>query len=55
LFWDGGAVFARCVDGVLQLLEFELGAEALNVKITDAAAFYEKFGATPVTLRAYLE
>lgn len=50
LVWQEGAVFARCHDGLLQLLEFELGAG-----VTSAADFYRKFGATPVALRAHME
>ncbi len=39
LRWHAGEVQALCVDGILRLLDFELGA-----KIRSAAAFHERFG-----------
>jgi methionyl-tRNA formyltransferase len=45
LHWRDGVVLAQCPDGVLQLLEFELGAE-----VRDAAAFQARFGTRSLTL-----
>ena len=39
LRWHAGEVQALCADGILRLLDFELGAE-----IRGAAAFHERFG-----------
>ncbi len=39
LRWHSGEVQAHCADGILRLLEFELGAD-----IRSAAAFHERFG-----------
>jgi methionyl-tRNA formyltransferase len=50
LCWHDGQVYARCADGALHLLEFELGAD-----ITGAAAFYQRFGARALPLKLMME
>jgi methionyl-tRNA formyltransferase len=50
LGWHDGGVYARCADGALQLLEFELGAD-----ITSAAAFHQRFGARVLPLKPMVE
>jgi methionyl-tRNA formyltransferase len=45
LSWRGGEVQARCADGVLRLLEFELDGQ-----VRDAQAFQARFGATILPL-----
>ena len=45
LRWIDGVVWARCHDGALRLLEFELDGE-----VRDAAAFHARFGTAALTL-----
>lgn len=49
LRWCEGTVIAECGDGVLELLEFELG------DVNDAARFRSEFGDAALPLRAYME
>jgi methionyl-tRNA formyltransferase len=50
LCWQEDDVYARCPDGVLKLLEFELGPG-----IDDAAAFHRRFGERPLLLKPVME
>lgn len=50
LCWRGNDVYARCHDGVLKLLEFELGSD-----IGNAAAFHKKFGERVLPLKPVME
>jgi len=50
LQWQDDDVLARCHDGALKLLEFELGSE-----IRDAAAFHQRYGDRPVSLKPVME
>lgn len=50
LQWQQGQVLARCHDGALKLLEFELGSD-----IRDAAAFHRRYGDRSLPLKPVME
>jgi methionyl-tRNA formyltransferase len=50
LCWHNGDVYARCHDGALKLLEFELGSD-----IDNAAAFHRRFGERLLLLKPVME
>jgi methionyl-tRNA formyltransferase len=50
LHWRNEDVYARCHDGALKLLEFELGTD-----IGNAAAFHRRFGDRAVPLKPVME
>lgn len=50
LCWHNDDVYARCHDGALKLLQFELGAD-----IADAATFHRRFGERALLLKPMME
>jgi methionyl-tRNA formyltransferase len=50
LQWRNDEIFARCHDGALKLLEFELGSD-----VSDAAAFHRRYGERPLPLKPVME